>query len=85
MEVVGTDGVISVAWFVVLVVIALVLAVVTKSLLANLGLVVVGILGLDIFQNLSGQSDVVRYGLIGVMICLMAFAVLQMVTRVEHI
>ena len=85
MEIVGSTGLVSVAWFPILLIVVLVLAVVTKSLLANLGLVLVGVLGLEIMQNLYGVEETVRYGLIALMVCLMAFAVFQMITKVEHI
>ena len=73
-------------WYVVLLVGVLIGAVFSKSLIMNLGLIFVCVLGMTLAMELGeGVSDVLRYGLMVLYVCLLGFGCVQIATRVERI
>lgn len=85
MEIVGASGIISVPWFVALLATVFVLAVVSKSMLANVGLILVCGLGIDFGWDLSGVGQGVSVAVVIMMFCLIGFALFQMLGRTETI
>lgn len=83
MEIVGASGIMSVPWFVVLLATVFLVAVVSKSMLANVGLILVCGLGIDFGWNLSGVGQGVSVAVVIMMFCLIGFALFQMVGRCE--
>lgn len=85
MEIVGASGVIPVPWFVVLLAMVFVVAVVSKSMLANIGLILLCGLGIDFGWNLSGVGQGVSAAVVIMMFCLIGFALFQMLGRTESL
>lgn len=85
MTVVGPEGLLTVGWFLLLWVLVLVVSIISKSLLANIALTIVSVLGVDFARHLAGTTETVRNTLAAVFILCIALAVFQMLFKVERI
>lgn len=85
MTIIGPDGLISVTWFLVLWVLVLVVALLSRSLIANLALIFVCALGWQFGSQLAGVSHTVRMAVSGIFIACLALAIFQTLFKVEHI
>lgn len=83
MEIVGASGVIPVPWFVALLGTMFLLAVMSKSMLANIGLILTAGLGIDYGWRLSGVGQGMSLAVVICMFCLIGFALFQMLGRTE--
>ena len=71
-------------WFVLLFVGGLVAAVFTRSLLLNLAVVLVSVLGINLARNLDA-SDTVVYGLIVMFVLVIVFCLMQLLRKVDKV
>lgn len=85
MEVVGATGVISVPWFVALLGTMFLVAVMSKSMLANVGLIITAGLGIDYGWRLSGVGQGMSLAVVICMFCLIGFALFQILGRSESL
>lgn len=85
MEIVGSLGVIPVPWFAALLAIVFMVAVVSKSMLANIGLILLCGLGIDYGWRLSGVGQGLSVAVVIMMFCLIGFALFQMLGRTESL
>ena len=72
-------------WFTLLFVGVLIAAVFSKSLILNLALIFVSVLGWVLAMELADVSDMIMYGLVVLFVSVMGFAVIQIGTRIERI
>lgn len=85
MEIVGASGVIPIPWFAALLAIVFVVAVVSKSMLANIGLILVAGLGVDFGWRLSGVGQGINVTIVICMFCLIGFGLFQILGRTQTI
>ena len=71
-------------WFILMFAAALIAAIFTKSLLMNLGVTILCILGISLTRNLEANGTVVQ-GLIVMFILVIVYCLIQMLWRVERI
>lgn len=72
-------------WFIPLLIGALVLAIISKSLVANIGLLVLAAVGVFMARTMDDVPSLVQYGLLAMFITLIAFSVTQMIWKVERV
>lgn len=85
MSITTATGTVVVPWFVALVATVLVIAIVSKSMLANIALIATAVLGIDFSTRLEEGTTTFSYFFLAIMVCLIAFALFQMVGRTESI
>lgn len=83
MSVIGVSGIHDYGWFAVLLVVLVVVAILTKSFLANLALIFACVLGVNFGMRLADVGNDIRYAVVVMMFCLIGFAIIQLLTRVE--
>lgn len=80
------DGVqTDVTWFIGLFLIALFIAIVSKSLIANLALIITAVLGAHFAGQLYGVTPTIQLTFTVIFYCVIAFALFQMIAKVEHL
>lgn len=85
MEVLISDQVISVNWYIALFCIALVVAIISKSMLANVTFIMVCALGIFFAFRLDGASDTIQLSFVAVFLAFIGFSLQQLLTRVENL
>jgi len=83
MTIVTSSGTLAVPWYPVLLCMVLIIAIFSRSMLANIGLIIVAILGVDFGYRLSGVGSTLSMAMVVSMFCLIGFAIFQMLSRVE--
>ena len=72
-------------WFIVIWVGVLVIAVVSRSLLANIGLIMVSVAGAVLCQDIEGITETIRYYVIAAFLGVSLFGMLQIVFKVRQL
>lgn len=72
-------------WFVLLWVGGLLLAVVTRSLLLSVGMIMLSAMGTQYCVGIEGVSDVIRYGMVGMMVLVCGYFGLVIVFQVRSL
>lgn len=85
MNVLISGTVYDMTWFIGLFVLALAIAVLSKSLIANIGLIICCVVGFSFASTLAGVPNEVRIGVAVIYILVLVFSVSQMLTRVESL
>ena len=77
----------SITWFIVLWAGILVIAIFSKSLIMNIGLIFASVFGYYLSFGLTGEglSESLKYGIAVMFLCVVGFSIFQILTRVKRI
>lgn len=85
MSIVTSSGTLAVPWYPILLCMVLIIAIFSRSMLANIGLIIVAVLGVDFGYRLSGVGSTFSMAMVVCMFCLIGFALFQMIGAAREI
>ena len=85
MTILTSSGTLAVPWYPVLLCMVLLIAIFSRSMLANVALIIVAILGVEFGYRLSGVGSTLSMAMVVSMFCLIGFALFQMIAAAREI